>query len=418
MLGRFFHVKPAIYPVWRQRVHPALHALRNPILRRFFPLDADQYPPPDAQAMARLLVDWGLSTVTDLDALAQAIERVTVTIATVDPTQTPASYTGDPLRIPAQWEATGRVLLSWGRMYPQVYPMHAQLVEAIAPVAQVDILVPSAVWARGIAVYLAQRGRVALDRLRFLVLRTDDIWIRDYGPIVGIAPDGQRVAVNATYDVLPHYPQQDDDRMPLRWAAHQGLPVLPLALSTEGGNLWSDGAGTLLMSAQVFFSNPYYTRATLTDYLHTVFDFEQLLITPRLLLEETGHIDLLVKLASPTLVFVSAATSFSTQGALLKNKRLFQRATNAQGDRYHVVELPTPPLYLNQFTYTIRRSYTNALTVNGRVLVPTYGIADDEIALRRYQDHLPDYEIIPIDSAQGILGGGAVHCMTKEVPQA
>ncbi|MEO1645596.1 MAG: agmatine deiminase family protein, partial [Chloroflexota bacterium] len=292
----------------------------------------------------------------------------------------------------------------------------AEMIEAISHVATAEILAPSELWAQAIAVYLASRGKANMDNVCFLVLRTDDIWIRDYGPMIGISENGERIAVNATYDVLPQYPQADDDGMGRRWATHHDLAVQPLHLHTEGGNLWSDGAGTLLMSSQILYSNRYYTRDRMLDYLHGIFDFQKAIITPRLTLEETGHVDLLVKLARADTVLVSKAESPSTAEVMRKAKRLFERETNAQGTPYRVLELPTPSLYLNWITYTIRRAYTNSLTVNGRVLVPVFDIPEDDIALRTYETALPDYEIVPIASRIGINGGGAVHCMTKEVP--
>jgi agmatine deiminase len=301
-------------------------------------------------------------------------------------------------------------------MYPTVWKMHAQMAEAISQVAIAEILLPTELWARAIAVYLEARGRANMANVHFTVLRTNDIWIRDYGPIMGIAKDENRVAVNAIYDVLPQYPQDDDNGMVSHWAAHRNFAMQPLELHTEGGNLWSDGQGTLIMSSQVFMSNPYYDRDRLLEYLHQIFEFEKLIITPRLTLEETGHVDLLVKLVSADTAFVARADSFSTGEVLRKTKRLLERETNAKGQPYRVIQLPTPSLYMNWFSYPIRRGYTNSLTVNGRVLVPVYGITLDEQVLRIYADAMPDYEIIPIDSHIGINGGGAVHCMTKEVP--
>jgi agmatine deiminase len=405
-----------IYPLWRRKLNPLLKLALEPVYQQIYPVHADRQPPRDPQEMARFLVDWDIITDETPGNLAACIASTDAPIEHVAPDGTPPVYEGGLLRVPAQWEPVERVLLSWGRMYPDIWEMHAQMVEAVSEVAVAEVLVPSEMWARGVAVYLARRGYVNAQNLRFLVLRTDDIWIRDYGPIMSVSDDGQRVAVNPTYAVLPQYPQSDDNSMTARWAAHHDVPVRLLELHTEGGNLWSDGNGTLIMSSQIFYSNRYYTRDTLLDYLHTVFDFEKLIITPRLTLEETGHVDLLVKLATDDTVFVSRAESPTTAEIMRRAKRLFQRETNAAGTSYQVVELPTPPLYLNWFLYTIRRAYTNSLTVNGRVLVPTFRIPQDDVALRLYETHMPGFEVIPIDSRIGINGGGAVHCMTKEVP--
>lgn len=77
-----------------------------------------------------------------------------------------------------------------------------------------------------------------------------------------------------------------------------------------------------------------------------------------------------------------------------------------------------PPPYLNWGIYPVWRSYTNSLTVNGRVLMPVFRTGHDARALTIYQNALPDFEIVPVDCSQTANGGGAVHCLTKEVPKA
>jgi agmatine deiminase len=416
MLNKFLRFDKIIYPLWRRQMPALLKPLVEPIFNRAYPVHADKRAPQDPHEMARFMADWAIIPDADLQSLATAIHSIEPPIETADMSKSPSLHDGSPVRIPAQWEKSERILMSWGRIYPGVWQMHAQMAEAISQVAIAEILVPTELWGRAVAVYLESRGPARMENIHFTILPTNDIWIRDYGPIIGLAKDGRHVALNAIYDVLPQYPQEDDNGMVNRWAAHRNIPVQPLNLHTEGGNLWSDGQGTLIMSNQIFSSNPSYDRDRLLEYLHSVIDFEKLIITPRLTLEETGHVDLLVKLASADTALVARADSFSTGEALRKTKRLLERETNAKGQPYRLIELPTPSLYMNWFTYPIRRGYTNALTVNGRVLVPVFGITLDDAVLKAYADAMPDYEIIPIDSRVGINGGGAVHCMTKEVP--
>lgn len=416
MLSKFFRFESIIYPQWRRQVNPLIKPFVDTVYKHFYPVYADKRPPQSPQEMAHFMADWELIPDADLQSLTNAIYSVEVQIETADREKQAPLHDGSPVRMPAQWETTERVLISWGRMYPKMWQMHAQMAEAVSRVAIAEILAPTEMWARAIAVFLESRGRANMDNVQFLVLRTDDIWIRDYGPMMGIADDGGVVALDTIYDVLPQYPQADDNGMGSRWAAHHDIAIQPITLHTEGGNLWSDGQGTLIMSSQIFYSNRYYTRDTMLDYLHELFHFEKVIITPRLTLEETGHVDLLVKLGLEDTVFLSEATGFSTVEALRKVKRLFERETNAKGNPYNIVELPTPSLYLNWFNYTIRRGYTNALTVNKQIMVPVYGIKTDDIALRLYEDNMPGYRVIPIDATVGINGGGAVHCMTKEVP--
>jgi len=405
-----------VYPLWRQRMPAWLKPLAEAALSQVYPVQEDRRPPADPMMMAQSLSKWGIIH-EPLQAIAADLSAVPPeAVEVVDRQAQAAPHDGSPVHLPAQWEATESVLLSWPVVYPPVWPMHAQMAEAISAVARCEICVPTALWGQAVYVYLARRGRARLENVRLLVLPTNDIWIRDYGPIVGRSSDGQRVALSATYAVLPQYPQSDDDGMAAHYAAHRSLKLQPLPLYTEGGNLWTDGRGTLLMSEQIFYSNPYHGRDSLLKVLHQHIAFDKLILTPRLTLEETGHIDLLVKLAAPDVALLSAPTWTSSE-ALRKARRTLERASNAQGQPYTLLELPTPPLKLNWLTYSLRRHYTNALTVNGRVLVPVYRLPTDEQALRIYEQAMPNHEIIPIDSAIGANGGGAVHCMTKEIPR-
>lgn len=408
------------YPLWRREMPGWLRPLANAGLRRVTPMAADTRPPITPDTAAHYLARWGLLDGLGLDE-NEARERLAnsqIAAALTREDDVPAPAPDGPLRLPAQWEPIEAVIVRWPVLYPEMWGLHAQMVEAISMAADAQVMIPDEAWARIIALYLAQRKQAVMERVRFVVLPTDDVWVRDYGPIVGLDVRGEQVAVNAVYDPLPHYPQARDNAMPLRWATYGEIPLRMLDLHTEGGNLWSDGAGTLLMSEDIFRRNPGLDRHTLKRMLHQTFAYEKLIITPRLRLEETGHIDLLVKLASADTVLITAAGNGLNGERLRKVHDLFGQETNAQGQKYRIFALPAPPFYLNWGIYPVWRSYTNALTVNGRVLVPVFGLAEDARALEVYQAAMPDHEIVPIDCRASVNGGGAVHCLTKEIPAA
>jgi agmatine deiminase len=405
------------YPLWRRRLPGWLRPLGRSILRRSYPLDADEHPPSTPEAMAAFLMYWGLIDALSEPEICQAIadSRAQVTFSDIDVTPQPAAP--GLLWLPAQWEPVESVILTYPVLYPPLWTQHAQMVEAITPVADVEIVIPTRLWADAVWLFLQQRGRADLNRVRFSVLPTDDIWVRDYGPIVGLDEQGVPVAVNAHFDPLPSYPQARDNAMPARWAAQHVIPLRSLDLHIEGGNLLSDGAGTLIVSEQIFYSNPYLRRDRLLRVLHEVFAFDKLIVTPRLAYEETGHVDLLVKLVDANTVLIPRSPGILNRANLRSAANLFRRESNARDNRYRVIDLPGLSPYLNWGVYPIWRSYANALSVNGRVLVPTYGVPEDDEALAAYQRAMPTSEIISIDSRASIHGGGAVHCLTREVPK-
>ncbi|MEQ8671809.1 MAG: agmatine deiminase family protein [Aggregatilineales bacterium] len=411
------------YPLWRRRTSALLQSVVEPVYKRVYPVAEDRNPPQTAERMAAYLARFGLLGTDDEHTIQRMLEgingRTNIERASTDVPASNHNTPKTPLRIPAQWEPMEAVIVNFPILYPPLWELHAQMIEGIVPVARVTVTVPTEMWACAAWLYLQNRAKLddsQLENIKFLILPTDDIWVRDYGPIIGYDADGARVALDAHYERQKPFGNLRDDNMPILWAAHTETPLISLDLNTEGGNLWSDGQGTLIMSNVILEVNPAYDRAALERYLHNIFDYEKLILTPRMAIESTGHIDLLLKLADPETVLVSAPTTRTSAQRLRDTADLFRRETNAQNQPYRVIELPTPSLYLNWLAYPIRRSYTNALTVNGRVLVPVYGLNTDEEALRIYAETMPDYEIIPIDCEIGANGGGAVHCMTKEVP--
>lgn len=405
------------YPIWRRNLPFGLNRLIQPLAQRYLAADADLTPPTTPDAMVDYLLRWGLLDSKNRLTALTILESSLPPIETTQPSHfNPPVHvdSSSKLRLPAQWEPMETILLTWPSLYPPLWEQHAQMVEAISPVSSATILVTHPMWAKAAYLFLSQRGKADLRRVRFLHLPTDDIWVRDYGPVIAQNERGEQVCVKLVFDPLPSYPQQQDNTMALRWASHEEIPVRHLDLHLEGGNIWSDGRGTLIMASQIFHSNPGLTRIQLLDQLHRVFDFSKLIITPRLEREETGHVDLLVKLADAETILITHPSG-PNRAALQQIIDIFQRTSNASGQAYRIFELPNPPLYLNWGVYPVWRSYTNSLTVNGRVLVPVFGIPADAEALAVYRKAMPDFEIIPIDCAPGANGGGAVHCLTKEV---
>lgn len=411
------------YPLWRRTM--PLKGVVRPLLRRFTTADADidAHPPMSARQMAQYMARWKLlGELSEADARQQMQDHPTVEqVELTRPHLVPPVAADKPVRLPAQWEPMETIILTWPALYPPLWALYAAMVKAIAPVCGVTINVGRPTWASGIRLFLEQQGFTAWDKVRWLNIPTDDIWVRDYGPFVGLDSGGEQVVISATFDPLTTYPQEQDNAMALRWAAHNEIPAREVDLHTEGGNYWSDGVGTLMMSDETLIRHKQMglKRDEIERRLHTVFQFDKLIVTPHLRQEETGHVDLLVKLADAQTVLVTQAEPKNLNSdPLRKTAEIFRTETNALGDPYTVIELPSLPRYFNWGVFSIWRSYTNALTVNGRVLVPVYGEPADEVALRAYEQAMPRHEIIPIDCAAGSNGGGAVHCMTKEVPQA
>ena len=63
-----------------------------------------------------------------------------------------------------------------------------------------------------------------------------------------------------------------------------------------------------------------------------------------------------------------------------------------------------------------RSSYANFYIANRAVIVPTYGVPEDEDALREISNAFPKREVIGLPGRDLLWGGGAFHCVTQPQP--
>jgi len=70
----------------------------------------------------------------------------------------------------------------------------------------------------------------------------------------------------------------------------------------------------------------------------------------------------------------------------------------------------TDPIYFEK--ERLPATYANFLFVNGAVLVPTYGVKQDEEALNIFRQTFKDRDIVPIDCSTLIKQHGSLHCVT------
>lgn len=407
----------AAKPWWKFERLQRFNRILMPICRHFYPVGSDTVPPADIDALATWMERWGLlpSRLPHAVAQRQLEALASSPVETIKAGGMPDRARSEILRLPAEWEPSEAVVITWPVLYPGLWDFYRDLVTAIAPAARVDVLIPHAIYAPAVLAYLGE-GWPDDRRLRLMVTVSDDIWIRDYGPLTCVGKDGQRVMVDAIFDP-PEMPFTNDDSFPARYAAHRGCSSRHLALHLEGGNLWSDGQGTLITTEGLYARNLPMPRGDVRRRLLEGLGAETLIVVPPLRMEGTGHIDVFVKLATPDTILVTEPRSIVSGRRMAEAAEVLRASRNAAGCPYRVVSLPSVPAYCNWGVSRIWPGYANALTVNHRVLVPIYGFPErDAAALAVYRQVMPDHEIIGIDARTAANAGGTVHCLTMQIP--
>jgi agmatine deiminase len=269
-------------------------------------------------------------------------------------------------------------------------------------------------------------------------VRTNDTWIRDYGPTFLVHPEKKELgAVRWRFNAWGNkYPHEYDEVVSSlickgldihgQWKADPSQPMRSFAspLVCEGGGLETDGQGTLLTTSSCLMAstrNFQWSREQVEQELKRKLGVTKVLWIDggELAGDDTdSHIDQLVRFIRPGLVVsaVSYTSDDSNAPHLAAQMQVLQQVTDARDQPLEIVRLVTPPPRLIQGK-RVPESYCNFYLANGIVVVPTFGYREtDDRAAGQLQELFPDRDIVRIDASDFILGLGAFHCATQQQP--
>ncbi|HPY90594.1 MAG TPA: agmatine deiminase family protein [Lentisphaeria bacterium] len=336
---------------------------------------------------------------------------------------------------PAEWERQESVLLSCP-LNPHTWPdnraamekAYAAFAAAISRYENVRLLCIASAQARWLD-RLADAGAV-MERVIMHDVATDDAWCRDHGPIVlKHGQTSQRAAVSFHYNAWggKFPPWEQDDLVAGRMAIVLGLPCFQAPLIGEGGAFETNGAGMLLTTESVMLNpnrNPGRDKAEVEQILCQYLGVEQIGWLPSGLCgdDTDGHIDTLTRFfrKDAVLTLVDEDPLSPNYAVLQRNLALLQKMRGVDGRRLDVVPLPCPqPIRpVGWREEILPASYANFLIINGAVLVPTYRQdSNDNQVLAILGQAFPERDIVPIDCFDIVLEGGALHCLSQQVPE-
>lgn len=271
--------------------------------------------------------------------------------------------------------------------------------------------------------YLYSRG-VLPDSLYFIPGLTETLWIRDFGPMTlygNFGGDTERYIIDMGYSA---YNRPKDDSIPSQIANLWNWRKVNLPLELEGGNIIFDGLKRGFVSKRILAQNPGYSQAMIRNILIDKFNVDDIVFLENL--NNSGgfiwkHVDMWMKVLDFETILVSSYPTHLPDFPVLEaNVDVLRNLTNAFGKPYNIIRIPAPPKANGNWATTQNdemRTYTNSLIINNTVIVPSYNLPQyDQQALQIYKDAMPGYKIVMVDSRNLTPLGGAIHCITKEVP--
>jgi agmatine deiminase len=284
--------------------------------------------------------------------------------------------------------------------------------------------------------------------IRVLELSSDDAWMRDIGPSFVVDPAGRMRGVDWHFNAWGGregglYAQWDrDERVAQKLLEVEGLERYRAPIVLEGGSIHVDGEGTVLSTEECLLNpnrNPRLSRAEIERALCDYLGAEHVIWLGRGVLgdETDGHVDNLACFVRPGVVMLTWSDDRSDpQHAISLDARTrLEASRDARGRALEVVLVPSPgPLSITadeasgvrDSPGTIPRragermaaSYVNHNVGNERIVFPLLDERHDAEVAELLARHYREREVVGVPAREILLGGGNIHCITREVPQA
>jgi agmatine deiminase len=276
---------------------------------------------------------------------------------------------------------------------------------------------------------LLNAAGVPLTKVDVKIYPTDDVWVRDNGPIYVRDKNGQLVIEDWGFNGWGNKADyQNCNAIPAKIAEDQDRTKIDLngLMVNEGGAIEIDGKGTLLATTSAILNdnrNPGMTaaqaEAIFTKYLG-VTNF--IWLDGKAGLEITDmHIDGFARFGNATTIVTMGEDDLLEWQVPPSDIKKLYAAKNKSGTPYIFIKLPLTQnnvvtTYGEELGY--KGSYVNYYIANTKVLVPNYNDPNDALATQIIQKLYPNKTVVGIEVRNLYANGGMIHCVTQQQPQA
>ncbi|MCT4121662.1 agmatine deiminase family protein [Elizabethkingia anophelis] len=280
-------------------------------------------------------------------------------------------------------------------------------------------------------IVILQKSGVSLKNVDFKIYPTDDVWVRDNGPLFVKDKNNNILIEDWGFNAWGEkFDFENCDAVPSQIGRDLGIKVINLndEMVNEGGSVETDGRGVLMACKSSVISqkkgsirNKDITQKEAEDYFKKYYGVSKVIWLEGVTgLDITDmHIDGFMKFINSSTMLTMEKDDLLDMGLSEKDANTLYAATNAKGEQYKKVYVPATKnnvktAYGKQLDY--KGSYVNYYVANGVVLVPNYGDVNDEVANKIIQKQYPDRKVIGIDVRNLYENGGMVHCVTQQQP--
>ena len=234
--------------------------------------------------------------------------------------------------------------------------------------------------------------------------QTKDVWAVDYMPIQTDLNKFIRFVYNPSYLQTKKYLKTISDVDEI--CKEISIDTFKTDIIIDGGNVtrWTN---KVIMTDRVFKDNPSYERKQLIRELHELLQVDNLYFVPEQPGDFTGHSDGMVRFIDEQSVIINDYK---------KEKEEFYRAFEIAIHNTGLNYLTIPyNVYNNKSNDHANGDYINYLQMQNTVIIPTFGIAEDDIAVKQLETIFAGQTITTIESNEIAYDGGILNCITWNI---
>ena len=329
--------------------------------------------------------------------------------------------------LPAEWEKQSFLKLTfphgesdWNYLLHEVSACFVEIIETAAHFQDVLVVCDD--------VERVKSYFNSTQKIYFTQADSNDTWARDHGGIT-VLDNEEAVIHDYIFNGWANkFDAQLDNQITKKLfdkGIFENCNLKSFDFVLEGGSIESDGKGTILTTSECLLSknrNEQFSKQEIEKILIENLGAKRVLWLNHGYLagdDTDSHIDTLARFCDENMIaYVGCNDPVDEHfDALRKMKMELKQFTNGKGEPYKLVELPFPEACFDADGTRLPATYANFTIVNDAVLVPVYGLPQDENALEIIQTCFPQRKIIGVNCKVLIEQHGSLHCVTMQYPE-
>ncbi|MCQ3035541.1 MAG: agmatine deiminase [Bacilli bacterium] len=278
-------------------------------------------------------------------------------------------------------------------------------------------------------------------------VKYNDAWARDTAPIFVTNGNDLRTvdfrfnAYGGDFDGL-YSNYKDDDQFTKNMSKYFKLDRYNIEdFILEGGSIHVDGEKTCIVTEACLLSegrNPMYSKLEIEEVLKTNLNVTKVIwLKNGIYNDETNeHIDNMCCFVRPGVVALAWTDNKDDIQYKYSSEayKVLKNSTDAEGRKLQIIKVKVPnPIYTDkdgtkgivkgkcnakprEVGDRLAASYINYYQGEKFVILPKFGVPEDQLAYKQFKAMYPEKDIIQIDSKEILLGGGNIHCITMQIP--